>query len=382
MADGEDFTLDDLSLLNDPAPDPKPAADPAPSQQQKDDAPVVDAKTPAQDAEPKEKPRATSILDDADGEDPAAEGNTDKGDKPATAKPDKPDTPEDAKWRDDFADKILDRLKDKIPADKLDARRKAILNQLGRYRTSFDYMLSGFSAQERIRAGELRSQLPADASDEDKAAWRAENGLPPAAKDYEFPKVPGHKWTENDKPYIESFKELAYAENMSQSQLDKAAAWYAGTIAKQQADYWEKAQETDAQDGDKMRDVLRGELGPDYKPTAALVRRFLEDPAMMDESARTAFTQARWTDADGVSHKLINHPDVLRIIIDAAKSTYGDASFIRGDGRTNSQNVIEEGERILATDYDRYFQEGWDRKIADAKAELEAQSNRGRRKAA
>ena len=386
MADAEDFSLDDLNLLNegtDPKPETQAVADPAPATDAKENAPAAEDKTPAQDAKPADKPRATSILDDAD-EDPAAEGTTDKTDKSdKPTKSDKTDTAaEDPKWREDFADKILDKLKDKIPADKLDARRKAILNQLGRYRSSFDYMLSGFSAQERIRGGELRSQLPVDATDEDRAAWRAENGLPPAAKDYEFPKVAGHKWTDADKPYIDSFKELAYAENMTQSQLDKAAAWYADTIGKQQAAYWEAAQETDAQDGDRMRETLRAELGPDYKPTASLVRRFLEDPAMLDESARTAFTQARWTDANGVSHKLINNPDVLRIIIDAAKSTYGDASFIRGDGRTNSQNVIEEGERILATDYDRYFQEGWDRKIADAKAELEAQSNRGRRKAA
>ena len=385
MADGEDFSLDDLALLGaDPATDAAPPAaaddkpaDPAPAPKE-DAAAAGDANAPAA-AATGAKARATSILDDADDDpagDPAAKEQTDKpaADKPAAA--------EDPKWREEFTDKILDRLKDKIPADKLDARRKAILNQLGRYRSSFDYMLSGFSAQERIRAGELRSQLPEDASEEDRAAWRAENGLPPAAKDYEFPKVPGHKWTDADKPYIDSFKQLAFTENMTQSQLDKAAAWYADTVAKQQAAYWEAAQVTDAEDGDRMRETLRGELGPDYKPTASLVRRFLEDPAMMDESARTAFTQARWTDSNGVSRKLINNPDVLRIIIDAAKNTYGDASFIRGDGRTNAQNTIEEGERIMNTDIDRYYREGWDKKVLEARQEQEAQASRGRRRAA
>jgi hypothetical protein len=385
MADAEDFSLDDLTLLNEGTPDnPKPdtpaedkPADPAPSQEQKEDAPAAEDKPAAQDAKPAAKPRSTSILDDADGEDAPAEGKADEkpGDKPVTAD-------EDPKWREAFADKLLERLKDKLPADKLEGRRKAILNQLGRYRSSFDYMVSGFSAQERIRAGDLRSQLPADASDDEKAAWREENGLPAAPKDYDFPKVAGHKWTDADAPYIDSFKELAYAENMSQSQLNKAAAWYADTIAKQQAAYWETAQVTDAEDGDKMREILRAELGPaDYKPTAALVRRFLEDPAMMGESARTAFTQARWTDANGVSHKLINDPDVLRIIIDAARNTYGDASFIRGDARTQSQNDIEEGERLMNTNIDEYWRGGWDKKIADAREALEAQS-RGRRRAA
>ena len=361
MADLEDFSLEDLTLLDPPAAaaDPAPAADPKPQ-----DAPDVGDIPPVDDATPAGKPRSTSILDDADGDDapPAPEG--DKSPTPPVA--------EDAKWRDEFADKLLDKLKDKIPADKLDARRKAILNQLGRYRSSFDYMLSGFSAQERIRAGELRSKLPDDASDDETAEWRAETGLPAAPKDYDFPKVAGHKWTEADKPHIESFKQLAYDQKMTQAQLDQAATWYASTIAKQQADYWETAQTTDAEDGDRMREVLRGELGPDYKPTAALVRRFLEDPAMLDESARTGFTQARWTDANGVSHKLINNPDVLRLIIDAAKNTYGDASFIRGDARTNSQSIIEEGERLMNTDIDEYYRGGWDKKVLDERQRIEA----------
>jgi hypothetical protein len=129
MADGKDFSLEDLSLLGTTTADPKPeaAADPTPQQDAREGVTAAEDKTPALDAKPADKPRATSILDDADDEDPAA---TDKSDKPA--KSDKSDTAaEDPKWRDEFADKLLERLKDKIPADKLDASRKAILNQLG-----------------------------------------------------------------------------------------------------------------------------------------------------------------------------------------------------------------------------------------------------------
>ena len=378
-ADTPELTKDDLSLLSgdEPAAEntPQQQAEPAP---QEGDKPVSEAK--ADPAESGEKPAAEApktVLDDADDE-----PTKDAGDKPKEDKPKEELKPADASWREEFADSILARLKDKIPEDKIAARRTAILNQLGRYKTQLDYMTAGFAAQERIRSGEMKSKLADDATDEEKAEWRKENGLPEKASEYDIPKIAGHKWTEADEPLIRDFKKAAFGSDMTQDQVNKAVEWYVATTQKQAQDYFERTAQVDSEDGEKMRAQMRAELGVDYKPTAALLRRGLEDRGILSEEAANGLVGGRYTDKDGVSRRIINNPDVLNLLTNYFRDTYGDASFIRGDARPNSANVIEEGEKIMQTDLDRYYREGWDQKVLAAREEEEKLASRRGRRAA
>lgn len=348
--------------------------------------PAAVEEKPAEQAkeEPKSDP-AKTILDDADDNPSAPQEATAEGKKDDAEQPKQEDAKpaEAADWRKEFADNILARLKDKIPEDKLEARRTAILNQLGRYKTQLDYMTAGFAAQERIRSGEMRSKLPDDATDEEKAEWRKENGLPEKASDYDIPKIAGHKWTEADEPLIKEFKKTAFAGDMTQEQVNKAVEWYVNTTQKQTEEYYERIAQVDSEDGEKMRAQLRAELGVDYKPTAALLRRGLEDRSLLSEDAANGLVSGRYTDKDGVSRRLINNPDILNLLTNYFRDTYGDASFIRGDARPTTQSVIEEGEKIMQTDLDRYYREGWDAKVIAAREEEEKlASKRGRRAAA
>lgn len=367
--DAQDFSAEDLALVSfeEPAA-PPPAAEPREAVEaalagakQVDDTPV---------AADEKSALAGTALDDA----PLAE-------EPAKAMPVAKSEGE-ADWRADFADAILAQLKDKLPEGKVAARRTAILNQLGRYKTQTDYMTAGFAAQERIRSGEMRSRLPEDATDEDRTEWRKENGLPEKPDGYDIPKVPGHKWTDADKPLIDAFKDTAHGADYTQDQVNKAVEWYVQTTQKQAQDYYDRVQQIDSEDGERMRAQLRAELGADYKPTSALLRRGLEDRSLFSEDAANALVSGRYIDRDGVSRRLINNPDVLNMLTSHFRDTYGDASFIRGDGRTQSQNVIEEADRILKEDYERYHREGWADKAQAALEEQEKLAGRRGRRAA
>ena len=368
MSDDEKFSAEDLALVT-PAEDvaeatvvdEKPASEVSAEQQ-----------TPEAKAEPTAEAKASpkTVLDDADETAPKGEADA--------AKPEA--KPEAGTWREEFADSILARLK--LPEEKIAARRTAILNQLGRYKTQADYMTAGFAAQERIRSGDLRSKIADDASDEERAEWRKENGLPAKADEYDFPKIPGHKWSEADKPLIDEFKRVAFARDMTQEQLNGAAEWYAQTVAQQQTEYQERIAQVDSEDGEKMRAQMRTELGTDYKPTAALLRRGLEDRSLLSEDAANALVAGRYTDRDGVSRRLINNPDVLHLLTSHFRDVYGEASFTRGDGTPTHLNVIAEGEKIMNTDIDRYYREGWADKVLAAREEEEKMATRRGRRAA
>ena len=372
----EKFSAEDLALIADPVAE-TPAASEAPASEVKAESAAQTQEAKADHA-PEAKAAPKTVLDDAgDGDTPPAKGEADKADP---AKPG--EQPAAGNWREEFADSILARMKDKIPEDKIASRRTAILNQLGRYKTQADYMTAGFAAQERIRSGELRSKLGDDASDEEKAEWRKENGLPTKAEEYDFPKIAGHKWTEADKPLIDEFKKVAFSRDMTQEQLNGAAEWYAATVVQQQQEYQERIAQVDSEDGENMRSQMRAELGVDYKPTAALLRRGLEDRSLLSEDATTALVSGRYTDKDGVSRRLINNPDILHLLTSHFRDVYGDASLVRGDGTPTSQSVIDEGEKIMNTDIDRYYREGWADKVLAARQEEEKAATRRGRKAA
>lgn len=388
MAEEENFSAEDLALLN-PADTDAGATTGTPSEPA-GDGKQGDAGTTNQDATgdktgvTKEPP--ATILDDFDkdagdgdkaGDDKANDGKANDG-KDADKSADKDARTEPAKWREEFADRLLAQIKDKIPEGKLDARRAAILNQLNRYKSAEDYMIAGFAAQERIRSGEMRSKLPADASEDEIAAWRAENGIPAEAKDYDVPKIPGYKWTDADKPLIDSFKEYAHKGNYTPEQMATAAEWYVNTVQKQQEQWAETIKTVDRDDFELAKEKLRAEWGADYKPMVALLQRGLNDRQLLSEDDALSILNGRFTDAKGVSRRIINQPGVATLLTNYFHDTYGEGALIRGDGRPNPSNVIEEGEKIMNDDLDRYYREGWDQKVLEARQQQEGGGRRRR----
>ena len=76
------------------------------------------------------------------------------------------------------------------------------LKRLNRFQSPEGVYKSWRSLEQRLSAGEIKSALPKDASDEQVAEWRKENGLPEKPDGYQLTRVIGREWTEADKPLL------------------------------------------------------------------------------------------------------------------------------------------------------------------------------------
>lgn len=295
------------------------------------------------DAQAVAKP--TSLLDDVsddddDADDTATDATTaEDGKKPTVAG----EFPDD--WREKLAkgdDKKLTRLK--------------------RYKSYEDFANAGLAAQDKIRSGDYKAKLADDATPEEKSAWRKENGIPDEPKAYEVPKVPGHEWTEGDVPLLEGFKAVAHDADLSQAQLDKTLRYYGKLIESAKERQIETLREKDMSDRQAVEDALRAKLGnTEYRPSLTLFSRLLKDQEVFPDGMADKLASARF--ADGT--RVINDPAMADFFIGLARERYGDSAFITGDAKATMAGEEEKIREIMKNDSDKYFREGWDKKLTE-----------------
>jgi len=166
---------------------------------------------------------------------------------------------------------------------------KTKLNMLSRY-ASPEAALDGLiAAQQRIRSGELRAPFPDKGTDEEKATWRKENGLPEAPDKYDLKFDNGFVIGEDDKPIVDAFLKEAHEANMTPSQVKGAVAWF---FAQRQVEM-EQLQEADRASTREAEDALRAEWGQEYRPNMNLIQGLLD---MAPEEVRDNFRGARLAD--------------------------------------------------------------------------------------
>ena len=361
--------------------------DKAPADTTSKDAPAD--KAPADKAaKPAGKTAATDLFSDDDlSED---EAPADKGtDKKPDAKPgDKAEeeTVETglaptAKWRERAVESMTKELADSLPAAKLAARKEALMNQLKRYKSVDEAIKAGIAAQEKIRSGEYKvAKLPDDATEEQKAAFRKEQGIPEKPEAYDIPKVAGHEWTEADKPILDEYKQVAFKLDANQQQMNGFIEWYAKDQQKKYAEAVEQTAAMDREDKEIASDKLRAEFGiAEYKPRIRVVDRLLNDAEAMPNGLGKKLMTARFLDENGKWRRLINDVDMLRKLSDDAGDRYGEGAMITGDARSNMNNRKAEIMNILSTDANRYYREGLDKELLDINTKEEAaRTRRGR----
>lgn len=373
------FSKEDLESVTEPTEtetaDVKNASDSEekPSKQADESTKTLEQSDEVKDGDkekPEESGKKQTAFDELDDDD-----DDDGTDDPEPAKKEKDgDKPEDDKkakgsedWREQLITKALKGKENELTASKLKKRQDALRKELARYKSQEDYMLSGMAAKEKIRSGEYKlTKLPEDATEEEMAAWRKENDIPDDAKNYDIPKIAGHKWTEEDTPFIDTFKGVAHKSNLRQDQLDNLTQWYADTIAEQQDQYLETLANQDRQDAETLEDELRAELGPqEYKPTSRLVQRFLKDKENGIGGFEEMMRNARYPDENGGYRRLINHPGMARWLIDISRDTYGDAALINGDARNAMSNRKAEIQKIMKEDINKYYRDGLDKEYGE-----------------
>jgi len=147
-----------------------------------------------------------------------------------------------------------------------------LLKRLERYGSPKALSDALVAAQAKISSGQLKAALPENATPEQLAAWRADNGIPKSPDKYDTTIAEGHVWGEADKPLIESFAKAAHDANMSPAAVKSALKWYGDLQAKQV----EQAQNLDAQFKKDNVDELRQEWGPEYRMQVRVVDEFFE----------------------------------------------------------------------------------------------------------
>lgn len=265
-------------------------------------------------------------------------------------------------WPADWSDRL----------SKGDEKRANVLKRFA----SVEALADGYiAANNRIRSGELKAALPANAKPEELAAWRKDNGIPEKHTEYDLKFDNGVVIGEEDKPVIDKFLEAAHGTNMRPEQVRAAVEWYyrnQETVAAETA----KRDETHRQE---TLDNLNAEWGKDFRTNMNIVHSVL---ARFPTEVRDALEGARLPDGRGV----FNHPEVIRafasigreinpagILVpsgggDIAKGLKDEITQIRG--WMNSPRQSKEGKKYWS---DESVQARY-RELLDAESKLQKQA--------
>lgn len=160
-----------------------------------------------------------------------------------------------------------------FPADwreKLAGDDKKFLNILKRYSSPNTFANAYKSLRQKQDSGELKAPLPKDASDEQKAAWRKENGVPEKADGYD---LGGLKIDDADKPAVDAYLAAMHEDGATPDQVRKNLSVY----YKLKADAAEELSGRDAKDKAETEDALRAEYGNDYRRNMLAGMTLLDD---------------------------------------------------------------------------------------------------------
>lgn len=218
------------------------------------------------------------------------------------------------------------------PADWREKHAKGdekVLKRLQRYASPQAALDALFHAQNRITSGELKSALKPDATPEEKATWRAENGIPETPDKYDTTLKDGVVLSERDKPVVDEFLKLAHERNMRQEDVTEVLSWWGGEQMRQETERaardHEARMETEVQ--------LRQEFGPEFKRNMKIAADLLANAPDPEFGQRLMTARA----ADG---KLLgDDPGFIRWLVSQARELNPVATVV--PGASNPSQAIE-----------------------------------------
>lgn len=233
--------------------------------------------------------------------------------------------------------------------EKLAGDDAKFLAHLKRYTSPANYAKAGFDAQQKIRSGEFKKPLADDASDEEKAAWRKEHGIPETPDKYlETIDLGGFVPGDAEKPLINDFAKVAHGLNLPPASVSKVMQWYYGNQEKAQAEQ----QQIDVQYKQDSLVDLRTELGAEFRPSMQGMSNFLEGmPALKNA------VMGRGPDG----HVIINNPAVARELMALSKNQNPYAGLVPAGEKDQAKGAadrLKEIVQIYATDPAKYQREG------------------------
>ena len=162
--------------------------------------------------------------------------------------------------------------------ERLSGGNKDYMKVMERYNTETDYIKSTFELRQKLSSGEYKRNVPPPSDPNDLAAWRKDNGLPETVDKYELKFKDGFVLGEQDKPFVDQFKQKMFDANISPEHASKAVnAYYEmqeATAAQLKEDERAYAVLTE----EKLREEWGSEYRFNYNMTENFVKSRFEAP--------------------------------------------------------------------------------------------------------
>ena len=231
---------------------------------------------------------------------------------------------------------------------KLAGEDKKLLTRLERMGSPADLLASYRALEQRLSSGELKSALPKDATPEQVAAWRKENGVPEKAEAY-LDKLPdGLVIGEDDKTLMNSFAEAMHGQNVPPTVVHEAIKWYYGLQEQEAA----RQSEIDDTARGETETALRAEWGSAYQQNINLVKNLLGGAP---ESVRADLESARFPNGTPI----FSNPDTLRWLANLSRQVNPVSTIVPAGGDIGSTvtNELADLKKMMA-DYGSDYWKG------------------------
>lgn len=203
-----------------------------------------------------------------------------------------------------------------------------------------------FDAQDKIRSGKINADEPMPDPEKDAAgakAWREARGIPEKPDGYALDPKVDKRLTDEDKAVFGTLRDVAHKAGLPASAVSTFGAWYADTVEAQR----QVQAEQDAAAAEKAEDILRKELGNEYKPMHTIAQRYAQE--VLGKDAANVF-DARLPDG----RRLGDVPEFIKGFIKLGVAEYGDVSFAGGEAKAHTEDRIAEIEKLMKTDFSKY----------------------------
>lgn len=237
-------------------------------------------------------------------------------------------------WRDDW----------RVAMAKGDEK---VAKRLERYASPEAVTEALIAAQTKISSGQIKTPLPKDATPEQVAAWRADNGIPESPDKYDFSLPNGLVIGEADKPIVDGFAKFAHDKNWTPDKVKEGLEWY--------YQYQDQAREQttlrDAENRKKAEDALREEWGQEYRINQRVLKEHLDAGGLTDK-----LVGARYADGTLV----LADPDTIRWLVAEARDKNPIASVMPGGGGNSLDAATTELAKLrgMMADYNSAYWKG------------------------
>lgn len=288
----------------------------------------------------------TKAADAATGADKTLIGGAGKTDATTTTTATTDTTKTAPSWRDDWREVLAN-------GDAKELERLKRFNDPSMVYKSFRAM------EQKMSTGELKAQLPADATPEQLTEYRKANGIPETPEGYLKDLPSNIVIGEQDKALFGDFAKEMHEANASPKEVQAALGWYYKFATKLQAED-AKAAATFRQGAE---DTLRTAWGKDYHEN---LERGGEVLAMAPEEIRSLIQNARlpeYTRPDGTKVPAValgDHPDVAKWLSSISREinparTLAPAGVGGAAGTVNDE--IAAIEKFIQTNRGEYFKD-------------------------